>query len=114
MIATLEQHAGDLLTLNRPRGGLYLWCQIADHLRVRDLLVECAREGVAFAPGEPFFIGEPSEASRNTLRLNFTLPSPPEIDEGCRRMGRALRNLSMQSREAMRDDRSRRPVTPIV
>jgi hypothetical protein len=48
------------------------------------------------------------------LRLNFTLPSPAEIDEGTRRLGRALHSLSRQvQRESDRSGRQR-SVTPIV
>ncbi|MEZ4520249.1 MAG: PLP-dependent aminotransferase family protein [Thermomicrobiales bacterium] len=114
MVTGLERHAGDLIGIDRPQGGLYLWCRIADHLRVRDLLVESAREGVAFAPGEPFFIDEPSEAGRNTLRLNFTLPSLEQIDEGTERLGRALHRLSAQTDDDYKRDVGRRSVTPIV
>ncbi len=114
MVAGLEKHCGDLLTIDRPDGGLYLWCHVADRLRVRDLLVESAREGVAFAPGEPFYLDEPSDAGRNTLRLNFTLPSLTEVDEGTRRLGKALRRLADQAASDGSRGGKQRPVTPIV
>ncbi|CAN5525589.1 hypothetical protein BH23CHL2_BH23CHL2_22960 [soil metagenome] len=114
MVEGLERHGGGLISVDRPQGGLYLWCRLADHLRVRDLLVESAREGIAFAPGEPFFIDEPSEAGRNTLRLNFTLPSLDEIDEGTRRMGRALDQLAAQAGDDRNRENKRRSITPIV
>ncbi|PYI82864.1 MAG: aspartate aminotransferase, partial [Verrucomicrobia bacterium] len=45
---------------------------------------------VAFVPGEEFHInGE----GTNTLRLNFSNPSPPLIEEGVKRLGTALRML---------------------
>ena len=114
MIDGLEEHGGGLIRFDRPDGGLYLWCRIASQLRVRDLLVESAREGVAFAPGEPFYIDEPSESGRNTLRLNFTLPSLGEVDEGTRRLGAALATLAdIAAGEPSRSAR-RRAVTPIV
>jgi len=114
MIAGLEAHCGDLITAERPAGGLYLWCRIADRLRVRDLLVESAREGVAFAPGEPFYLDEPAESGRNTLRLNFTLPSLAEVDEGTRRLGRAVKRLAEQSAGENGRTPRRRALTPIV
>lgn len=114
MLAGLEAHGAGMISAERPQGGLYLWCQVAEQLRVRDLLVESAREGVAFAPGEPFFVDEPSEAGRNTLRLNFTLPTPDEIEEGTARLGRALRRLASQAGHEDNHVDRRRPVTPIV
>lgn len=114
MIAGLDEHGGGLIRSDRPEGGLYLWCHITDRLRVRDLLVESAREGVAFAPGEPFYLDEPSETGRNTLRLNFTLPSLEEVDEGTRRLGVALARLAEQTSGENGRNSRRRSMTPIV
>ncbi len=114
MVRGLAAHGNGLIECDQPDGGLYLWCRVNDRLRVRDLLAESAREGVAFAPGEPFFLDTPSEAGRNTLRLNFTLPSLAEVDEGTRRLGIALVRLYEQARGETGGAGRRRAVTPIV
>jgi 2-aminoadipate transaminase len=97
------------MSWSRPAGGFYLWCRLRDGLRSRDLLAEAAREGVAIAPGETFY---PDGEGESTLRLNFTLPSEDEIDEGVARLARAIDAL-----RAVRvgvAGRSHAPVTPIV
>jgi 2-aminoadipate transaminase len=94
MLAAIARHCGDLLQANRPSGGIYLWCRLNEGIRVRDLLPEAAREGVVFAPGESFHVDAASGRGRFDIRLNFTLPTEPEIDEGIRRLGVALDRLA--------------------
>ncbi len=102
LVETLRREVGDVLTYTPPAGGLYLWCHLADGIRARDLLPEAARRGVAFAPGESFFV-DPT-AGRHWIRLNFTDPSPPAIVEGVRRLAQAL--------TALREVRSLAPPAP--
>lgn len=94
MLAALEEFCGDLVTANRPEGGIYLWCRLAEGIRVRDLLPEAAREGVVFAPGESFHVDAASGRGRYDMRLNFTLPTEDEIDEGIRRLSVAVHRLA--------------------
>lgn len=113
MLAALARHGDGLISANRPDGGIYLWCRLNDGLRVRDLLPEAAREGVVFAPGEAFHVDAASGRGRHDIRLNFTLPTDAEIDEGIRRLGIALHRL------AAHVDHGRNPqpgaaLTPIV
>jgi 2-aminoadipate transaminase len=108
MLDALNRHAEGLLEWNRPLGGFYIWAKMVDGLRARDLLPEAARHGVAVAPGESF---HPDGEGESTLRLNFTLPSPEEIDEAIARLARAITALRV-ARGA--DDRQLQEATPIV
>jgi DNA-binding transcriptional MocR family regulator len=94
MLAAIARNCGDLLQANRPNGGIYLWCRLNEGVRVRDLLPEAAREGVVFAPGESFHVDAASGRGRFDIRLNFTLPTELEIDEGIRRLSVALHRLA--------------------
>ena len=60
-----------------PRGGLFFWARLSEHLDLRPLAPEALRRGVAFLPGEHGFVGgqEPGWA-----RLNFSHPDPPAAD----------------------------------
>ena len=113
MLAALHRHAGDLITANRPNGGIYLWCRLNEGIRVRDLLPEAGREGVAFAPGESFHVDAASGRGRFDIRLNFTLPNDTEIDEGIRRLSLALHRLADHLDPAAQAN-AVRPLTPIV
>lgn len=114
MLNALERYGGGLITAERPRGGIYIWARIHETLRVRDLLPEAAREGVAFAPGGSFYVDETSGRSKSTIRLNFTLPDEGEIIEGVRRLGIALHRLAEQVDPDGDRLPGRRMLTPIV
>jgi DNA-binding transcriptional MocR family regulator len=113
MLDALRRHGAGLISANRPAGGIYLWCRLSEGIRVRDLLPEAAREGVAFAPGESFHVDAASGRGRFDIRLNFTLPNDAEIDEGIRRLCVALDRLSDHLDPAS-NAHAARPLTPIV
>lgn len=113
MLEALRRHGNGLISANRPDGGIYLWCRLNEGIRVRDLLPEAAREGVAIAPGESFHVDAASGRGRFDIRLNFTLPTDPEIDEGIRRLCVALDRLADHLDPASHA-LAARPLTPIV
>lgn len=113
MLQALRRDAGELITANRPDGGIYLWCRLNEGIRVRDLLPEAAREGVVFAPGESFHVDAASGRGRFDIRLNFTLPTDAEIDDGVHRLSIALRRLADHLDPATNTNAAR-PLTPIV
>ncbi len=91
LVAALRTELGAALRFRIPSGGLYLWGELAEGLRARDLLPEAAQQGVAFTPGESFFPDPTS--GRAFLRLNFTYPAPATIVEGVRRLSTAVAAL---------------------
>ena len=65
------------MTLNRP-------------LSERELYTEAARHGVTFTPGGVLTAERHAQTS---LRLSFSLLDPDELDEGVRRLARAMRQV---------------------
>ena len=51
------------------------------------LLPIAVEHDVVFVPGAAFFA---SDSQPNTLRLNFSHPNPERIEEGVRRLARAM------------------------
>lgn len=88
MQTALARHMPMGVTWSKPQGGMFVWLQLPEGLDGAQLLeAALAEERVAFVPGAPFFaVG----AEPNTLRLSYSLPSPAEIDEGVRRLGRLI------------------------
>ena len=77
-----------------PEGGFFFWRKLA-HASSRVLFERAVEEGVAFLPGSAFFpapdevVGEGVDGDP-FARFCFTFASPSEIEEGARRLARAL------------------------
>lgn len=90
LMAALATHLPQAGT-TRPDGGLFAWVRLdglPDGTTTRSLLTTALAHGVAFTPGDRFFV-DPTDGARH-LRLNFMVLTPAEIDEAVRRLARAL------------------------
>jgi len=84
MLDALERELAGRARWNRPEGGYFLWLELPGTVDTGELLVQAARAGVTFVPGEDFG-GTPASA-----RLAFSFVSPEEIDEGVRRLAQLV------------------------
>ncbi|HKH46900.1 MAG TPA: PLP-dependent aminotransferase family protein [Thermoanaerobaculia bacterium] len=90
MLAALAAHMPAGTRWNRPEAGFYLWVELPRSWDATALLrVAAESEQVAFAPGEAFAATD-AASIRHCLRLSFGNCSPERIEEGARRLGRAL------------------------
>jgi 2-aminoadipate transaminase len=87
MLAAMKKHFPPDVTWTRPQGGLFLWVQLPEHVDASELLNVALQEKVAFVPGKVFY---PDEGGKNTMRLTFATAGPEKIEEGIKRLGRAL------------------------
>jgi DNA-binding transcriptional MocR family regulator len=71
-----------------PAGGLHLWVALPEGTDDVALASAAAAEGVIVFPGRPWF---PAEPPGPFLRLTFAAAPPEALDEGVRRLARALR-----------------------
>jgi 2-aminoadipate transaminase len=95
MGASLAAHIpAGRVTWHTPAGGFFFWL----HFPGEDseaLFHRAVAENVAFVPGHSFFpdaeeqVGE-VHLGREYARLCFSYADPGLVDEGCRRLGRAL------------------------
>ncbi|SDM52506.1 2-aminoadipate transaminase [Fictibacillus solisalsi] len=67
------------LKLNKPKGGMFFWLELDEHINTTELLSEAVSRGVAYVPGEPFFASLPKT---NAMRLNFSHPTIEQIESG--------------------------------
>jgi 2-aminoadipate transaminase len=87
MLAALDEHCAQHATWTRPEGGFFLWMRLRESIEPDRLAEAMAAECVAARTGHQFFLDlEPN----NYLRLSFSELSVEEIEEGIRRLGRAL------------------------
>lgn len=73
-----------------PDGGYFVWLELPGGLRSDDLLAECERTGVSFAPGPGFFYDGGGE---RYARLCFSSPPLADIRPGADRLAAAARRL---------------------
>lgn len=98
MLAALKKNLPSGAHWFPPQGGLFIWLKLPPGLSTAELYPLAVEEGVIFASGFPYFPGEREESH---LRLNFAVQPPERIEEGVKRLGRALeRLLASQGAEA--------------
>jgi DNA-binding transcriptional MocR family regulator len=98
LLAALERHLPGEYQADAPQGGHHVWVTLARPLDQRALYTEAARHGVAFIPGDAITAERRTQTS---MRLSFSLLDPPELDEGVKRLARAIREVRRRSRSAI-------------
>jgi 2-aminoadipate transaminase len=98
LLAALERHLPGEYQADPPQGGHHVWVTLNTALDERALYSEAARYGVAFTPGGAVTAERRTQTS---LRLSFSLVEPPELDEGVRRLARAIREVRRTARHAV-------------
>jgi DNA-binding transcriptional MocR family regulator len=97
LLAALERHLAGEYHVDPPRGGHHLWVTLARALDERALYTEAMRHGVTFTPGGAITAERRSQTS---LRLSFSLVEPEQLDEGVRRLARAIRAVRRGARQS--------------
>jgi DNA-binding transcriptional MocR family regulator len=95
LIEALERHLPGEYRLDSPQGGHHLWVTLNRSLDERALYSEAVRHGVTFTPGGAVTAERRSQTS---FRLSFSLAEPEELDEGARRLARAMREVRRRTR----------------
>ena len=91
MLSAIERHLPEGIIFEPPQGGLFIWLQLPEKLSSETLLSLAWEQGVDFSPGNGFF--SDGSDGRNWLRLNFVAQAPDQVEEGLRRLGRAVKRL---------------------
>jgi len=87
MLSALDERCARYASWTHPEGGFFVWVTLADAVDPAKLQDAMAQEKVIARPGTQFFAG--AGGARN-LRLCFSTATIPEIEEGIRRLGRAI------------------------
>jgi DNA-binding transcriptional MocR family regulator len=95
LMDALERHLPGEYRAERPHGGHHVWVQLLRPVEERALYREAVRQGVTFTPGGTLTADRQPVTS---LRLSFSLVDPPELDDGVRRLARAIRELRRRER----------------
>ena len=91
MLRALEKYFPPEASWTRPEGGLFLWARLPEYIDSEELLKVAVEEKVAFVPGCAFYPPGLEADGRCCMRLNFSYCPPDVIDEGIKRLGRAIK-----------------------
>jgi len=88
MVAALEKYMPEGVTWTKPEGGLFLWLRLPEEMSADEMFEEALKENVAYVIGSAFHC---DGSGKNTIRLNFSYPTPEDIDEGIKRLATAVK-----------------------
>ncbi|MEK6286305.1 MAG: PLP-dependent aminotransferase family protein [Acidobacteriota bacterium] len=89
MLEALDRFAPAGSRWTRPAGGFFILMELAAGTNATALLPEAIDSGVAYVPGQPFFV---DGSGANTLRLAYSRETPEAIADGVERMCRVFQN----------------------
>jgi 2-aminoadipate transaminase len=97
MVRAIRQHFPARVEWDEPRGGLYVWARLPNHLKsgMKSRLFRAAlRHDVLYVPGELCYAPDPTRPKPNQeMRISFGGASVPDIRTGIARLGATLREL---------------------
>lgn len=87
MLEALERQAPAGSRWTKPIGGFFILLELAAGLDATEILPRAIAGGVAYVPGQPFFV---DDSGANTIRLAYSKESPGAIADGIERMCRVI------------------------
>ena len=79
MLHSLERHAPDGSRWTKPVGGFFVLMEVAGDFDATETLLRAIENGVAYVPGQPFFV---DGSGANTLRLAYSKETPERVSKG--------------------------------
>jgi 2-aminoadipate transaminase len=108
LLASLQRRMPPDVRWTESEGGFSLLVTLPEGMDAVALLARGAERGVAFTPGNAFFIDGGGE---RTLRLSFSALPAGQIDEGVKRLAESIREAKRLPERAARD---KQPAAPLV
>jgi len=96
LIKALENHLPKECHWLKPGGGFFVWLRLPPGVDSSVFLPIAEAAGVSYVPGALFHA---DGAGRRYCRLNFTMVSTDELEEGARRLGAVLRHYLQKKTE---------------
>ena len=87
MITALRKYMPKGVSWTEPEGGLFLWVVMPENINSEKMFETAIKNNVAYVMGSAFY---PDGSGKNTMRLNFSYSSFEEIDEGIKRLAKAI------------------------
>ena len=106
----LRRYCGPDLSFELPGGGFFIWCRLNRLFSSSRLLHQATGEGVSFVPGEAFYVHPPE--GEKELRLCFATHAEKPLQEGTRRLARALAGIKRTGKD--QNTVVNQPVKPLI
>ncbi len=108
LLAALGRRMPEGVSWTETQGGFSLLLELPEGMETAALLPRALERGVAFTPGNAFFI---DGGGQRSMRLSFSAVPFAQIEEGVRRLGESIREMQ---RHPDRGARERGPAVPLV
>ena len=90
MLEAMDKYFAKDIHWTHPEGGMFIWVKLPKGIDAVELGKKAADNGVAIAPGEPFY---ESKRGEGTFRLNYTNSSPEMIDKGISILSKVIEEM---------------------
>ena len=91
MLAALEREMGGLASWTKAEGGFFIFVTLPENIPGNEFAVyAAANKHVIIYPGSDY---HPQKKNINKIRLNYSVPSVEQIDDGIKRLGDALKEM---------------------
>ena len=90
ILKALETELGDIVSWNKPRGGLFTWLKLPETIDMAKLGQLSAEKGVIYTPGKDFHY---NNTEIKYLRLSYTHLSLDEIREGVTLLAKCFKQI---------------------
>ncbi|MBQ4312744.1 MAG: PLP-dependent aminotransferase family protein [Clostridia bacterium] len=88
MCSLIDSELAPRVTYTRPRGGLFVWCDLPQEIDMLAFCKEAVARNVAVVPGNAFLVDESQPCS--SIRLNYSTPTDEQIERGMKVLGELL------------------------
>jgi DNA-binding transcriptional MocR family regulator len=95
----LEEHLGEDCAFSRPDGGFNVWIDLPSGAQAESLCWTAARHGAGVLLGTPLY---PDVSDRPAVRLSYGVSDLDVLRTGIERLGKAVREISVQRARAAR------------
>ena len=91
MVDALEKYMPREIKYTKPEGGLFIWCTLPSHVDAPTFIKKAIERKVAVVPGTAFNCD--TQAPSQSFRLNYSMPTDEQIDQGIRILGELAREM---------------------
>ncbi len=87
----LDKYCAPAITYHRIDGGLFIWCELPEHIDMPQFCKTAIQNKVCVVPGNAFLTDE--NESCNSFRINFSTPTNEQLKKGIKILGKLANSL---------------------